>query len=136
MYIVEIRSIKIEEYQKLRSTTGWDMLSDDVVSMALARSLFSVCVLNNGEVIGIGRVVGDGALYFYIQDVIVMPHHQQKGVGKLIMKAIEEFLKSSAPKNAFIGLMAAKGVENFYLQFGYQPRPDDRPGMFRISKPE
>ncbi|KAA3625837.1 MAG: GNAT family N-acetyltransferase, partial [Bacteroidetes bacterium] len=67
--------------------------------------------------------------------IIVRPEYQKTGIGKLIMEQIEGFLQTSAPKNAFIGLMAAEGVKRFYHKFGYQERPANGPGMFkRISK--
>jgi hypothetical protein len=28
--------------------------------------------------------------------------------------------------------MAAQGAEGFYERYGFQRRPDDRPGMFRV----
>ena len=34
--------------------------------------------------------------------------------------------------NAFVGLMAAAGAAAFYRRYGYEPRPPDRPGMFKI----
>ena len=82
-----------------------------------------------------GRVIGDGAIYFYIQDVIVLPEFQKFGLGKLIMNQIEAYLNKNAPHNAFIGLMAADGVQKFYEKFGYRQRPGGRPGMYKmISK--
>ena len=37
------------------------------------------------ERIGIGRVVGDGGCFFEITDMAVLPAHQGRGVGRLIM---------------------------------------------------
>lgn len=133
-YKVEIRKLKVTEYQSLRNTTGWASLEDDIVNVALEKDLFSVCVLNNEKTIGIGRVIGDGAIYFYIQDVIVLPEYQNKGIGKLIMDQIELYLGNKANNNSFIGLMSAEGVKNFYTKFGYLERPASRPGMFKIVK--
>ena len=99
-------------------------------------SLFSVCVIHNykNNVIGCGRLVGDGGIYFYIQDVIVLPEFQGKGIGKHIMASIMDYLKACAPPNAFVGLMAAKGVSKFYERYDFMERPADAPGMFKIWK--
>ncbi len=132
---IEIRKLTVSEYQTLRQTTGWDMLDDKVVKMALENDLFSLIVVDGNTPIGMGRVIGDGGIYFYIQDIIVHPKYQKAGIGKLIMQHIETFLKESAPHNAFIGLMAAAGVQEFYHSFGYKVRPENGPGMFkRMSK--
>lgn len=133
-YIVEIRNLKVTEYQSLRNTTGWASLEDDIVNVALEKDLFSICVLDNEKTIGIGRIIGDGAIYFYIQDVIVLPEYQNKGIGKLIMDQIELYLRDNANNNSFVGLMAAEGVRKFYTKYGYLERPASRPGMFKIVK--
>ncbi len=133
-YKVELRKIRISEYQALRKTTGWGDLSDDTVSKALSKDIFSICILDNTEIIGIGRVIGDSAVYYYIQDIIVLPKYKGKGVGKLIMKHVENYLNNHAANNSFVGLMAAQGVQDFYKKFGYQERPKNRPGMYKIMQ--
>ncbi len=133
-YHLEIRKIKPNEYQALRQTTGWDSIANEVVTKALKNDLFSVCVLEGENLIGMGRVIGDGAIYFYIQDVIVHPDHQGKRVGKMIMNSIENYLDKATHNNSFIGLMAAEGVKDFYKKYGYAERADSRPGMFKVTK--
>lgn len=61
-----------------------------------------------------------------------MPAFQKQGIGKSIMDALISYLASHAASNAFIGLMAAKGVSKFYEQYGFADRPADGPGMFKI----
>ena len=75
-----------------------------------------------------GRIVGDGAMYFYLQDVVVAPHCQGQGIGELVMKELEIYLARTASKGATIGLLSAKGKENFYRRFGYLTRPNDSLG--------
>ncbi len=128
-YLIEKRSIRPEEYQKLRRTTDWWNVSDEQLSRALRNDLFSVCVMHENSIVGMGRVIGDDGLYYYIQDVIVVPSHRGNGLGRLIMETIEDYLHKFAPKGSFIGLMAAKETEGFYRKFGYTPRPAGRPGM-------
>lgn len=131
---IEKRGLSADEYQLIRKTTGWIMLDDDVVSQALKNDLFTVCAFDDKKLIGIGRVIGDGSIYFYIQDVIVTPEYQKKGVGKHIMESIEEFLNEKANNHSFIGLMAAEGVKEFYYAFGYKERPAHKPGMYKFIK--
>ena len=131
------RAITAHEYQTIRSTTNWAVLDNSTVKKALCKDLYSVLAFDNDKLIGIGRVVGDGAIYFYIQDIIVIPEYQGKGIGKIIMQNIEEFLCKETNENSFIGLMAADGVQKFYYQFGYKERPENKPGMFKmINKKE
>ena len=37
-----LNDLKVEDYQKLRATTGWDMYHDAVVERSLGSGLFSV----------------------------------------------------------------------------------------------
>ncbi|MGX1929321.1 GNAT family N-acetyltransferase [Flagellimonas sp. 2504JD4-2] len=131
-YKVETRPITVSEYQKLRNTTNWQLLEDQKVAKALNQDLFSVVVVFEQDIVAMGRVIGDGAIYFYIQDIIVHPSHRGQGVGKLIMEAIESFLSATIQDYGFIGLMAAEGVETFYTSFGYTKRRDGSPGMYKI----
>ena len=131
-YIVEERKISTKEYQAIRATTNWGMLDDKVVEKALNNDLYSVCVTINGKLIGFGRIVGDGAIYFYVQDIIVLPEFRSKGVGRLIMENIEKYITANTNRNSFVGLMAAEGVINFYKKFRYRERPVNRPGMYKL----
>jgi len=122
----------ISDYRRLRAAVGWSELPPGAVEKGLGGSLYSVCVCRGEEVVGCGRVVGDGAVYFYIQDVIVLPEHQGQGLGTRIMGRIMAYLDGHAHQNSFIALMAAKGAEGFYERYGFTRRPQDRPGMFLI----
>ena len=74
-------------------------------------------------------VIGDGAMYFYIQDVIIHPEHQNKGLGSKIMNTLIAHLASCCAPGATIGLLAAHGKENFYLKFGFEPRDGQSLGL-------
>jgi len=74
-------------------------------------------------------VIGDGAMYFYIQDVIIHPEHQNKGLGSKIMNTLIAHLESCCAPGATIGLLAAHGKESFYLKFGFKPRDGQSLGL-------
>ena len=131
---IEKNKLTVQEYQTLRHTTDWFQLDDETVGKSLESDLFSICIYSGDLIIGMGRIVGDGAIYFYIQDIIVVPEMQGKGIGKMIMDEIEDYLQKNAFHNSFVGLMAASGVEKFYHQFGYKTRDADKPGMSKLIK--
>jgi ribosomal protein S18 acetylase RimI-like enzyme len=135
-YVLVERDPTLEEYQRLCRAVGWGEgdIESKWIKIGLQNSLFSVCVTLENKVIGCGRIIGDGGIYFYIQDVIVSPAYQRKGIGGQIMDTIMEYLRAHAPNGAFVGLMAAKGVAKFYKRYGFQKRPSDAPGMFCISR--
>ena len=133
-YVLVERNPTLEEYQRLCRAVGWEEGDIDPkrIEIGLRNSLFSVCAILENKIIGCGRIIGDGGIYFYIQDIIVLPEFQRKGIGGRIMDAIMEYLRAQAPDGAFIGLMAAKGVSKFYERYGFQKRPSDAPGMFHV----
>lgn len=60
----------------------------------------------DGKIIGMGRIIGDGARIFYIQDVVIHSNFQGKGIGTTIMEKliayIEKFGSQKRP-NEFRG---------------------------------
>jgi len=129
---LEHRSPKISEYKTLREAVGWWDVAEAAAEAALGNALFSVVAIEKGKLVGLGRVVGDGGLYFYIQDLIIHPEFQEKGFGKQVMGALMAFIRTKAKSGAFIGLMAAKGLEGYYEPFGFKARDEDAPGMYQI----
>jgi len=123
----------VEDYLALREAVGWGRPDEQMTARGLANALFTVCLLHNDKVIGCGRVIGDGGLYFYLQDIIVLPAFEGKGLGKRLMKAILAYLEEHARPGAFVGLMAAKDVSSFYTQFGFAVRPSER--AYHVSPP-
>jgi GNAT superfamily N-acetyltransferase len=129
---LEERAPTVQEYRRLRDAVGWGEMTDEGLANGLASSLYSCVVLDEGDVVACGRVVGDGGMYFYVQDVIVLPEYHGRGLGGVVMDAVMRYLESAAKPGAFVGLMAAQNAEGFYERYGFQRRPDDRPGMFRV----
>ncbi|MEE8320355.1 MAG: GNAT family N-acetyltransferase [Gammaproteobacteria bacterium] len=133
-FAVEKRPPIVPEFFKLRDAVGWDAVPEDVSAAALAKSLFSVCVIVHGEVVGMGRVVGDDGLYFYIQDVIVLPEYQRQGIGSRIMEEITAYLDENLCEGAFVGLKSAPGLECFYKRYGFSGKEEDIPGLFMVKR--
>jgi ribosomal protein S18 acetylase RimI-like enzyme len=120
------------DYLSLREAVGWSTFGEDAARAGLERSLFGCVLIHDGRAVGCGRVVGDGAMYFYIQDVIVLPELRGRGHGRRIMDAVMAYLDANAPLGAFVGLMAADGVAGFYERYGFAERPAGLPGMYRV----
>ncbi|NIY92029.1 GNAT family N-acetyltransferase [Vibrio diazotrophicus] len=76
--------------------------------------MFHVTIRTGKGLIAMAQIVGDGVMYFYIQDVVVSPNHRQKDLGSILMREIERYLEQNAPSNATVGLLAATSKESFY----------------------
>lgn len=119
---------KPEDFVQLRSDCGWGEIGLDTAKRALERSVIDLTCFEGEHLIGMGRVVGDGVLYFYLQDIIVRPSHQNRSIGRQIVSKLLEEALARAATGATIGLMSAKGKETFYQHFGFQERPTDQLG--------
>ena len=126
------RDPTVQEYQRLRRAVGWGDMTDEGVAAGLPNALFSIVLELDGEAVGCGRIVGDGGLYFYLQDIIVLPEHQGRGQGATIMDEVMAYLERTCRPGAFVALMAAVGAETFYERYGFRRRSDQQPGMYRV----
>jgi len=130
----------VDTYLKIRDTVGWKKLSQTQAKKALDNSLFTVVAIDDatGEVLGMGRIVGDGAVICYVQDLVIIPGHQGKGVGRVIVNRLIDFVKSIQEDGTeiMLALMCAKGREAFYEKMGFMARPtsDLGPGMIQYLK--
>ncbi len=116
------RSPTGEEYEALCRAVGWrDDVNFTVARAALAASLFHVVAEIDGETVGMARVVGDGAMFFYVQDVVVAPRHQAKGIGARLIQAIRDWLIANAPPMAQAFVFEAEGKHEFYRKLGFEP---------------
>jgi ribosomal protein S18 acetylase RimI-like enzyme len=132
-YDVIDRLPTLEEYRTICRAVGWeDYINFDVAAESIENSLFGVVIEHNMRVIGMGRVVGDGRIYFYIQDIAVLPDYQSQGVGGRIMDRLVDILEVRAPEKAFIGLFAANGKEPFYRKYKLNNH-DGLEGMFGVK---
>jgi GNAT superfamily N-acetyltransferase len=94
-----------------------------------AGSLYAVCVVYEDATVGIGRVIGDGGLFYDIVDIAVVAEHQKRGLGAMIMDALMSYVNAHARPTSLVCLMANKGVAPFYEKYGFKAREPDMPGM-------
>ena len=77
--------LTVDEYLKLRALVGWKKLSREQAQKALDNSLLVVGAYLAGQPIGMGRLVGDGAVICYVQDLVIPPQAQGYGIGSLML---------------------------------------------------
>ena len=131
MYEVIEQVAPVDDFLRLRKITKLTPRPKEAASKALPRSLYGVHITVNGTVIGMGRVVGDGALNFDIVDVAVDPDFQGKGFGRIIMENIMNYLEREAPKGSYITLIA--DVPALYAKFGFRLTRPESEGMYIVK---
>ena len=79
-----------EEILGLYESLGWTNYTDNpaMLKNAYLNSLKIYGAYVDDKLIGIIRVVGDGFSVIFIQDLLVHPEFQRKGVGTLLLKKV------------------------------------------------
>lgn len=139
MYIKD-NELDVSTYLNLRSAVSWKVLTEEQAEKALKNSILTVTAYDGDKVIGMGRIVGDGAVICYIQDLIVIPEYQGKGVGGMIIESLIEYVRELQLPDTqmMLDLMCALGREDFYKKYGFISRPNEKlgPGMIQYLTKE
>lgn len=124
-----------EDFIRLKMAAGFIERPLQQVEKALKNGLFNVSAICDGKVVGMGRLVGDGAMYWYLQEIIVQPEYQGRGIGKSIVNRLLEHIRSASIPGTIIdiGLTAVKGKEPFYEKFGFTVRPTGMGQLMEIQ---
>ena len=118
-YRIVARTPAIEDYRRLRAISGLTPRSAEAAAVGLPNTVFAVVIENlAGEAVGMGRVIGDGGLFFQIVDIAVDPAFQGRGLGKRIMAGLMAHV-ATLPKGAYVSLIADTPADRLYAQFGF-----------------
>lgn len=119
----------VAEYLHLRKIAGLSPFAPEAAALGLPGSIFAVVVEHQTRAVGMGRIVGDGGCFFQITDIAVDPDHQGQGLGKRIMTALMDHVRSALPASAYVSLMADTPADELYLKFGFRHSAPGTVGM-------
>ena len=110
-----------EEILSLYKSVEWSNYYEhsEMLAKAFAASLCVLGAYDNDKLIGIIRCVGDGHSIVFIQDLLVHPDHQRKGIGTELMNAILDRYQ-----NVYQIELATDNTERtiaFYKSLGFCP---------------
>ncbi|WP_328305782.1 GNAT family N-acetyltransferase [Actinomycetospora sp. NBC_00405] len=107
------------EHARLRAIAGMSGVPAGATPAGLAASWFAVTARTpEGRVVGMGRLVGDGALFLQVVDVAVEPEHQGRGVGSRLLERLLQHVDRCAP-DAYVSLVAEPPGQALYRRFGF-----------------
>ena len=97
---------------------NWRTRIESEIEPAFRKSSWTLFVYYEDQIIAFGRTVDDGRYYAQLADIIVDPDFQGHGLGKKIVKMINEKLENYH----FVTLTAAPGKGDFYKSLGWKPQ--------------
>ena len=121
------RPANAAEFRALRVAAGLSDFSQNAAETGLKATLHAVWLREQGQLIGMGRIVGDGGCFALVTDIAVHPDHQGQGLGKRIMAELMDWAERELPRTCILSLIADPPADRLYQQFGF----DYRVGMGR-----
>lgn len=78
------------EILSLYASVGWTNYTaqPEMLERAFAHSLAILAAYDGERLIGIIRAVGDGASIVFVQDLLVHPDYQRRGIGSTLLKML------------------------------------------------
>lgn len=130
-YTVQEGYLPAADFQRLFAAAGWGNPTEEQVRMAIQNSWAVFAATDEeGRVIAMARLIGDGAMAFFLKDVVVDPEYQGQGIGKAMITYVESHIRAHLKEGwkARFELTAAKGKEGFYLKLGFEANPNEQSG--------
>lgn len=121
----------VEAYCQLRALAGLSAKTAEAAARALPNTLFGVCAYQGSELVAMGRIVGDGGCHLQVCDIAVLPRLQGQGLGKDVMRRLDEWMQATLPPSAYVSLLADGEAHRLYAQYGFAPTAPASIGMYR-----
>lgn len=120
----------VEDYLELRKRSGLTPRTGSR-RWRLLGSWFACHVVHErtGQVVAMGRVLGDGGWYFHVVDMAVLPEHQRRGLGDAMLTALLHHVQDHAPAGAHVSLLADPPGRRLYARHGFTDTAPDSIGM-------
>lgn len=135
-YTIHHAAPSVEDYLFFRSSADTlTKINTAQASAALSGSwhiVYITHVTKPGKAVAMGRVVGDGAWYFSIADIVVLPEHRRKGLAGFVVFTLRDVIKQRAPSEPpgpFVMLFAAPDARKLYAKHGFKDTMPNNMGM-------
>lgn len=112
---------QLAQLTALYESVGWTNYTQNpaMLRAAYQHSLLTLAALDGQRLAGVLRAVGDGASIVFVQDLLVLPAYQRRGLGTRLMRA----LLQRYPQVYQLELMTddTEKTTAFYRSLGFMP---------------
>ena len=125
-------NITPEEFLEMIESVGWKPYSPSQLEKALKNTMYMVKVIADGQLAGIGRVVGDFGIACMLTSICVKPEFQKQGIGYTIVTKLKELITNdiNTGERILVELAPTAGNEAFYQKAGFKYKPEKITGMY------
>lgn len=121
---MEIREYTVyneKEILALYASVGWTAYTDhpEALKRGFEKSLLTLAAYEGDQLLGLIRTVGDGETVIFIQDLLVYPEHQRRGVGTALVKAVLN--RFSHVRQIELATDDTEKTKAFYRSCGFLP---------------
>lgn len=94
---VEVDVLTVSEFCALCRAVDWDAPPPEQVETALTNSTARFSLYSGGDLIGMGRFVGDRAMFCSVHDFAIRPEFRIRGAGTFLMHFMLDWLRNHLP---------------------------------------
>ena len=110
------KTVSVKALADLREFVGWNRMEREYENPHFM-SYYHIAVYEDKELIGFVDCVSNGVTDAYIQDLMVHPDYQGKGIGTDLMNKMIAYLKQ---KHIYmISVVFEEKLKSFYERFGF-----------------
>ena len=120
MEIREYSNYNEKEILSLYSAVGWSAYTENpiILRKGYEHSLLVLAAYEEQDLLGIIRAVGDGATVVFIQDILIYPEQQRKGVGSALLQAVLD--RFAGVRQIELVTDHTEGTVSFYRSMGFR----------------
>ena len=109
-------AVSAKALSDLRESVGWNRMEDEY-NNPLMTSYYHIAVYEDDKMVGYIDSVSNGVTDAYIQDLMVHPDYQGKGLGTELMNQMIAYLKEN--RIYIISVVFEESLKPFYDRFGF-----------------
>ena len=119
--MIEENNLTYEEYLEMINSVGWKCPSKRLLEKSLKNSM-TVKYIQNGNIVGMARLVTDNGYMALVSDVIVKPEYQGKHIGKKMINSLFKdksvlFRNALVRSNYFNNYLNIKEDSSYLVKF-------------------
>lgn len=130
-WTIKHNELTAEEFCVLWASVWGEPPTLEQTRLAMQHTLFRVSVFDEDAIVAMARVIGDMGLDYYIKDVVVHPEYQHRGIGRLLIQEIMQFIHDNGipGTDIFVELCAMPDKMPFYEKLGFDTNEAQRMKM-------